>query len=168
MSNSSQDMEMCAGACGPHGANGVTAPGDQSAVGRRTFIVQSALLAAAAALAACSAGSGIAAPALPSGTPSTVNVNSYPALANVGGVAMVTVSGAELAIVRTSASSFVALSRICPHQGGTVQQWNNGFECPIHGAQFSQTGQWTGGQRTSNLHSYATTYDAATGTLSIS
>jgi cytochrome b6-f complex iron-sulfur subunit len=134
-------------------------------IGRRTFLVQSALLAAAAALAAC-AGADVTAPTLSAGT--SINVNNYAALANVGGIAMVTVSGAQLAIVRTSTSAFVALSRVCPHQGGTVNPNGSGFLCPNHGAQFSSTGQWVGGQRTSSLHAYTTSYDSTTGTLTLS
>jgi cytochrome b6-f complex iron-sulfur subunit len=138
-------------------------------IARRTFIVQSALLAAAAALAACSGAGGATAPSLTSsGTPNTIDVASYPTLAAVGGIAMVSVGGAQLAIVRTGTSSFVALSRVCPHQGGTVQQSGSGFQCPVHGARFSQTGQWVGGQQTGNLHAYTTSYDATTSTLTIS
>lgn len=133
-------------------------------IGRRTFLVQSALMAAAAALAACG-GADTTAPTLSPGT--SINVNSYAALANVGGIAMVSVSGAQLAIVRTGATTFVALSRVCPHQGGTVNQNGSGFLCPNHGAQFSSTGQWVGGQPTGSLHSYTTSYDAGTATLSI-
>ena len=132
---------------------------------RRTFIIQSALLAAAAALAACGAGGDATAPSIAAG--STINVNAYPALANTGGVALVNVSGAQLAVVRTGTSSFVALSRVCPHEAFIVNPTSSGFLCPGHGATFSSTGQWTGGQRTSNLHSYATAYDATSGTLTI-
>jgi cytochrome b6-f complex iron-sulfur subunit len=138
----------------------------EDGIGRRTFLVQSALLAAVAALAACSPGGDLSAPSLPSGT--SIDVTSLPSLAAVGGVAMVTVSGAQLAIVRTGTSSFVALSRVCPHQGGTIQQVGSEFQCPVHGATFSQTGQWIGGQRTTNMHSYTTSYDATTGKLAIS
>lgn len=136
-------------------------------IARRTFLIQSAIIAASAALAAC-AGSdnGFTSPDI-SGS-ATVKVSDYPALANVGGIATVNAGGAPLAIVRTGASSFLALSRICPHQGSIVNVSGSGFLCPNHGAQFNSTGQWVGGQRTSSLHSYATTYDATTGTLTIS
>ena len=80
---------------------------------------------------------------------------------------MVSVQGAQLAIVRTSTTEFVALSRVCPHQGGIVNATGNGFQCPIHGATFSKTGAWVGGQRTSSLRSYATAYDSASGVLTI-
>jgi len=43
----------------------------------------------------------------------------------------------------------------------------SGFLCPGHGAQFNAAGQWVGGQRTSNMRSYSTTYDAAAGTITI-
>ena len=139
----------------------------RNAIGRRTFLAQSAILSAAAALAACTGlGDSPTAPSLSGGA--SIHVAQYPSLANVGGIALVSAGGAQLAIARTGAASFVALSRICPHQGGTVNLSGSGFQCPIHGAQFSATGTWTGGQRTSSLHSYATSYDAATDTLSIS
>ena len=97
----------------------------------------------------------------------TVNVNDYAALAATGGIALVTVSGAPLAIVRTGTSSFLALSRRCPHQGTTVNVSGGGFLCPNHGAQFNSSGTWVGGERTSSMTSYSTSYNTATGVLTI-
>jgi Rieske Fe-S protein len=134
-------------------------------IGRRTFLAQSALLAAAAALAACAGGGDPTSPSL-SGQ-ATVKVSDYPTLSTVGGIALVSIQSSPFAIVRTGTSSFVALSRVCPHQGSIVNQNGSGFLCPNHGAQFSANGTWIGGQPTSSLRSYATTYDAATGTLTI-
>ena len=137
-----------------------------SEIGRRTFLAQTALLAAAAALAACSAGgSDLTSPSLSGQT--TITISDYPALASVGGIALVTIQSSPFAIVRTGTSSFVTLSRICPHQGSTVNQSGSGFLCPNHGAQFNASGTWIGGQSTSSLRSYATSYDAAAGTLLI-
>ena len=141
-----------------------TPTNNQSEISRRTFLSQSAILAAAAALAACAAGADTTAPSIPSGT--TVNVSNLSFDSN--GVALVTLSGAQLAVVRMSATSFVVLSRVCPHQGGIVNSVGSGFLCPNHGAQFSLAGQWQGGQRTTNLHSYSTTFDSTTGVLTIS
>lgn len=135
-------------------------------IGRRTFIAQSALLAAAAALAACGVGEGVTAPSLSGST--TIRVSDYPALASVGGIAMVTVQGNPMAVVRTGTNTFVALSRVCPHAGSIVNQSGTGFLCPNHGAQFAANGTWVGGQRTSNMTAYATTYDSAAGTITIS
>ena len=72
-----------------------------------------------------------------------------------------------MAIVRTGDTTFAAFSRICPHQGGTIQVTSSGFQCPVHGATFNRSGTWVGGQRTTNMRQYPTTYDAATGTLTI-
>lgn len=135
-------------------------------IGRRTFLVQSGILAAIAALSACGVGGDLTAPNVPPN--SSIDVNNYPALANVGGVAMVTLGSAPVAIVRSGTSSFLALSRVCPHQGGIVELSRNDFVCPVHGATYDLQGHWIGGQRASSLHQYATSFDPTTGTLSIS
>ncbi|HET7189966.1 MAG TPA: Rieske (2Fe-2S) protein [Gemmatimonadaceae bacterium] len=144
--------------------SGAAVPDAGSGIGRRTFLAQSALLAAAAALAACGM-SDATAPELTG--QASIKVSDYPALSSVGGIAMVTIQGSPLAIVRTGTSTYVALSRICPHAGSTVNQSGSGFLCPNHGAQFSANGTWVGGQPTSSLRSYATSYDAASATLTI-
>jgi Rieske Fe-S protein len=130
--------------------------------------VQSGILAAIAALNACGGlgGSDVTAPTIPSN--SSIKVSDYPALASVGGVAMITLGSAPVAVVRTGTSSFLALSRVCPHQGGIVQLAQNDFVCPVHGATYNLSGQWIGGQRANSLHQYTTSYDATTGTLTIS
>lgn len=144
---------------------GAVNPAAGGEIGRRTFLAQSAMLAAAAALAACAGGADATAPELTG--QATINAGDYPALSSVGGIAMVSIQGSPMAIVRTGTSSFVALSRVCPHQGSIVNQNGSGFLCPNHGAQFSSTGTWVGGQRTSNMRSYAASYDSATGVLTI-
>ena len=136
-----------------------------SMIDRRKFVSMGALAAAAAALAACGGlGSSITAP---SSVGLTLKLSDYAALANVGGVALLSANGSPVAIVRTGATTFVALSRICPHQGGTIETASGGFLCPNHGARFDLNGTWTGGQRTSSMRSYTTTYDAVAGTLTI-
>jgi cytochrome b6-f complex iron-sulfur subunit len=142
------------------------APEPRSGIGRRTFLAQSAVMAAVAALAACGVtGSDFTAPTLTS--PTTFKLSDEPSLANVGGVALVSIASSPFAIVRTGASSFVALSRVCPHQGSIVNATATGFLCPNHGAQFSSTGSWVGGQPTSSMRSYPTSYDATSGTITI-
>ena len=133
---------------------------------RREFLEQTLAIMGLAALAACGSG----APTAPGITAFTINVGDYPALATVGGSAVVdsgSRTGEPIAVSRTGASSFVALSLICPHRGTTVQVSAPGFYCPGHGARFAANGDWTGGQQTSNLASYAITYDQAAGTLKI-
>ncbi len=137
-----------------------------SGIGRRTFLAQSAILAAAAALAACGAGGDSVTG--PSGNVNgSIKVGDYPALANVGGVALVNVSGQPLAVVRTDTSTYLVLSRTCPHQGSIVNPTTNGFLCPNHGAQFTKTGTWVGGQPTGNMFTVSSSFDATSGTLTI-
>jgi nitrite reductase/ring-hydroxylating ferredoxin subunit len=146
-----------------HDACAAACPLAADTLGRRAFISQSVLAAAAAALAACGA-DGLTAP---SSIGSSITVASYPALASAGGVAVVSLSGTRLAIVRTGTASFEALSLVCPHEGGSINPSGTGFLCSKHGAQFNGTGTWTGGQRTTNMRAYPTTFDEAAGTLSI-
>ena len=130
---------------------------------RREVLSQALLAAIGAALAAC----GNYATAPDSLGDFSFKVSDQAALATVGGVALMTANGSPIAVVRTGATSFTALSRICPHQGATVGTASNGFRCPEHGATFSLSGDWTGGEHTSNMRSYPTTYDAATDRLTI-
>jgi Rieske Fe-S protein len=133
-------------------------------IDRRAFLTQGMIASAAILLAACGGDGGPTAPASVDGS---IHPADFPALATVGGVALVSVSGQSLAIVRTGPSSFAALSRVCPHQGNTINPSGDGFLCTGHGARFSKTGTWVGGQPTSNMRSYSTQYDAATDTLTI-
>ncbi len=133
-------------------------------VGRRVFLSRAMLSAAAVVLAACGA-SDATGPAF-SGR-ATIGLGDYPALSTVGGVALVSANGASIAVVRTGSTSFAALSRVCPHEGGTINPSGTGFLCTKHGAQFDKSGAWTGGQRTTNMRSYATSYDAGANTLTI-
>jgi cytochrome b6-f complex iron-sulfur subunit len=135
-------------------------------IARRTFLAQSAVIAAAVALAACGAsGDSPTSPTLTGTT--TLKLSDYPVLNGVGGIALVTISSAPFAVVRTGASSFVTLSRVCTHEGTTVNVNGSGFLCPNHGAQFNASGTWIGGQVTTSLHSYPTVYDATAGTLTL-
>jgi Rieske Fe-S protein len=140
-------------------------PGD--VLDRRGFLTNAMLAAASAALAACGAGGGDGPTAPVTVATQSLRVSDYPTLASTGGVALVTIGGSPVAIVRTGATSFVALSRICPHQGGIVNPASFGFLCPRHGARYDQTGTWIGGQRTSSLRSYPTSYDPATDTVTV-
>ncbi len=133
---------------------------------RREFLKQSAAGLALLALAACGLGGTATAPGSVSAT--TIQLSANPALANVGGVVTMQISGSPVAIVRESTTSFSAFSLICPHQGNTVQSIGApGFYCPGHGARFNLQGQWIGGQPTNSLRAYPVTYDAAAGTLTI-
>jgi Rieske Fe-S protein len=133
---------------------------------RRQFLAQTTLLAVAAMLAAC--GQSATGPSFHG--PLNVDPANFPGLSTVGGIAVVdngTRSGVPIAVVRTGAATFLALSLVCPHRGFTVAIAGNGFLCPGHGAQFNGSGHWIGGQPTSSLSAYPTSYNAATGVLTI-
>ena len=132
---------------------------------RRAFLSQGALALLATVVAACGVGADFL--TAPASVSLSVRVADYSSLASVGGVAYVTSGGSPLAIVRTSASDFVVLSRICTHQGGVVNSVSGGFECPRHGARFNASGTWIGGERTTSLHTYPAAWDEASGTLTI-
>lgn len=118
--------------------------------------------AVALTLAACGGGAedGATGPG-PGGTGEiVVKVGDYPALAAVGGVAKVK-SSPPVALSRT-ASSYVAFSLSCTHQGTTTVLNNDGtIFCPNHGAEFSSTGVWTGGEPTRNLVRLPVTVDSS-------
>jgi nitrite reductase/ring-hydroxylating ferredoxin subunit len=159
--NARQD---CSGCAGDPAAVASSHAAAEDGIARRTFLIQSGILAAMAALAACG-GASATAPDVPAG--STVDISAHSSLASVGGVAIVSLGGAPVAIVRTSSTAFLALSLVCPHEGGIVGQSGSRFVCPVHGATFDIDGNWIGGQRTSSLHQYATSYNATTNVLTV-
>jgi Rieske Fe-S protein len=137
-------------------------------VTRRHFIAASTLATVIAVLDSCSNALGVDGFNGAYGGPISVKLSSFPALASVNGVARVDGgSGAPTVLVRTGSSTFSAFSMVCPHQGSTIGITTSGFTCPNHGARFSTTGAWVGGQPTGNLQSYSTNYDATAGTVTI-
>jgi Rieske Fe-S protein len=104
----------------------------------------------------------------PSGSGLVVTLSNFPALAPVGGIARVDGgTSTPVALVHSAQATYLALSMVCPHQGATISVQTNGFVCPRHGARFSATGAWTGGQPTSSLRVFASTYDPTGGTVTI-
>jgi Rieske Fe-S protein len=140
---------------------------EKAGTSRREFIVTSAASAVAAMLLAACGGSG--ATGVNTGPVAfSVDVSKYAALASIGGIARVDNGGPPIAAVRTGTDTFAAFSLICPHFGCTVGINGSAFQCPCHGAQFASTGIWIGGQRTTNLSAYSTSFDATTDVLTIS
>ena len=139
------------------------------AVGRREFLGATALTALTLLQSACGDGEiGGTGPDGTSGGTLVVTVAQFAALASVGGVARVDGgSGTPVALVRTGAAAFTALSLVCTHEGTTVNITGAGFLCPNHGARFSNVGVWQGGQVTTNMRSLPAAYDAVAGTVAI-
>lgn len=162
----------CDGRCpliGPRRGEGIRVHGPS----RRAFIAQSTLSAVAALLAAACGDmeigvAGATAPPVLS-QDFTIRIADFPALQQVGGIARVDGNSSNpIAVSRTGPNTFVALSMICPHAGyRPIDITASGFRCPNHGAVFASDGNWTGGQRTRDLQSYPTSYNSATGMLTI-
>jgi cytochrome b6-f complex iron-sulfur subunit len=134
--------------------------GEVAGLDRRTFLSAATLMAVSALLDACGGSKGVDFFTGPSGGALVVKLSDFPALASVGGLARVdNGSGAPTALVRTAASSFLGVTMVCTHQGATIDVTGTSFRCPNHGALFSSTGVWQGGQPTTSLATYTATFD---------
>ncbi|MBM4193814.1 MAG: Rieske 2Fe-2S domain-containing protein [Gemmatimonadetes bacterium] len=155
-------------------------PSDES-LPRREFLSAATLTAVATVLAACSGGGGADKVTAPTGTPNptpqpgtsgttlTVTVANFPALANVGGIAAVGNLGTlPVAVVRSSASEFVALSRVCTHARCDVNIQGGAFVCPCHGSRFNNSGGVTMGPASSALQRFNVAVSGGGATLTIS
>lgn len=145
---------------------------------RRDFLARAALAAAALVAAeACGDGqigppvhAGVGGdPNIPIGGPFTITLAQFPALATVGTVVDI---GHERAVVRTSDTTFLALSRICTHEQCDTDVRNNRFECPCHGSIFAADGSVVKGPDVSAppntpLRRLEVTFDPASGTLTV-
>jgi len=140
----SPDSSSCAGCARPD---------------RRQFLTSASLLSVGA-LAASACGDGVigapaAVPSLPA-TPFRVDLQSIPALQQIGGRAVITVgSDAPVLVERLGATEFRAFGLVCPHRGTIVDVRSDGFRCPNHEARFDLDGRWIGGQPTSDLERVA-------------
>ena len=142
-----------------------------SALPRRAFLQRGAL-GAVGALVVAACGDGDIGGTYPTDpfptTPLTIRIADFPALAAVGGSARVDGDTSKpVAVVRTGASTYTALSLVCPHQGATVELVDGAFRCPSHLAQFAVDGTWIGGKQTGDLTILGITHDVTAGTLTI-
>ena len=151
----------------------------QDCLNRRDFLARYALAAAALIAAeACGDGqigppiahnSGGGDPNIPIGGPVTIRLSDFPSLATVGTVVDI---GHERALVRTSATTFLGLSRICTHQQCDTDVKNNRFECPCHGSIFAADGSVIRGPNiaappNTPLRQLAVQVDAQAGTVTV-
>jgi cytochrome b6-f complex iron-sulfur subunit len=142
---------------------------------RRAFLTKSTLAVAGVAALTTGCGDGQVGGARATGplpTGLTLKVSTVPALATVG-VLTFHPTDLRVAIKRTGAASFLALSTTCTHEGTRIDIVNNAlsFECPNHGSRFDSDGNVTRGPNASGtvtrLPILATTYNAATDILTI-
>lgn len=102
----------------------------------------------------------------------SLKVASLPELATVGQLVKIPVQSGLIAVKRTGAASFAAISTVCTHQGCEVNINSGAFICPCHDARFDTNGRVTAQPvRTSgsatDLPVYTTKYDVATDILTI-
>jgi thiosulfate dehydrogenase (quinone) large subunit len=103
----------------------------------------------------------------------TINIAQESALQAVGGATKKTFSrsdaGREVVIIRSAASQFLALSAICTHSQCSVElPVGTTLTCLCHGSRFSAaTGKVLNGPAPIDLKQFATAYDAASTTLTI-
>lgn len=78
--------------------------------------------------------------------------------------------GRTIIVVRTSNTTFIALSATCTHQGSEVNLPSDGvIVCPNHGSRFNpNTGAVMQGPAASPLPVFAAVYDAAKNSVTIS
>lgn len=139
---------------------------------RRDFLTRSALAAAALAALEGATGCGdgeIGAPPVALGQGVTVSIADFPALATVGQLVDI---GHERAAMRTGASTFLGLSRVCTHQQCEAFVRNNRVECDCHGSIFSNTGDVIRGPSTGEsirpLDKLNVQFNPAANTLTVS
>jgi Rieske Fe-S protein len=150
----------------------------ENCINRRDFLAKSALAATLVVAAGCGDGQ-IGPPAIhnttggdpnvPVGGAVTVKLSDFPGLAAVGTVVDI---GHERAVVRTSATTFRGLSRICTHQQCDVDVRNNRLECPCHGSTFAADGSVIRGPDISSppiapLSILTVTLDQTAGTITV-
>jgi Rieske Fe-S protein len=126
---------------------------------RREFVRRAALATGALAAVACGGDGGTG----PGGTPVTLRV-ALPAVGETVNVAGGQ-GGQGIAVTRLSASSVIAVSRRCTHQGCTVGLPPSSLanmSCPCHGSVFTVSGAVVNGPAGSPLLVYPATIDTAT------
>jgi Rieske Fe-S protein len=88
-----------------------------------------------------------------------VTVAKVPGLARVGGsVALGTVKGVPVAVVRTGRRSYRAIDLRCTHKGTTVGASGGAWLCPAHGSRFDAAGSVTGGPAERSLSTVKSTF----------
>ena len=103
-------------------------------------------------------------PPAPTNVNTTIKLSDYPTLANVGG--MIYLNG--IIVAKSVSGSYIAVSQYCTHEGGTVayNKTTDKFQCPVHGATFSNTGSNPTSPASSPLTQYTVT-DNGDGTITI-
>jgi Rieske Fe-S protein len=139
-----------------------------SLLSRREF---ARLTSLACVAAACSSDSG--SPTAPAGSGVTISGNTMTvplsanqALSQPNG--MILVAQARALVIRISATEYRAMTSVCTHESCTVSRFDGSrLTCPCHGSQFSTAGAVVTGPASRALRVYPTTFDAASGVITV-
>lgn len=151
---------------------------------RRGFVSTAALsLIGGSLLAACGGGGdSVAGPtggttavaavgATLTGNVITLTVVANPSLATTGGLVLVGRVGqaaVDTLVLNLGDNNFQAYTSICTHEACDVNRFAQGvLVCPCHGSQYDTSGKVVQGPARGALRKYATSFDAATGTVSV-
>ncbi|MCU0635782.1 MAG: Rieske 2Fe-2S domain-containing protein [Gemmatimonadaceae bacterium] len=96
-----------------------------------------------------------------------ITVARVPDLAQANG--FVFVAAPRIIVGNLGSNQFRAYSAVCPHEAQNVNQVQNGLLlCPTHGSRFDlATGQVVNGPANRGLQTRTSTFDAATGVLTV-
>lgn len=124
---------------------------EELAISRRTAICALSLISVGIFTSAESAVAATGVKVLANGKVQ-VTLKDNPALKKVGGVVRIDdVQGRSIALVRSSAKTYVAVNLLCTHQGGQLFQNGNQWQCEVHGATFTLAGKNLVGPATTAL-----------------
>jgi cytochrome b6-f complex iron-sulfur subunit len=92
-----------------------------------------------------------------------LNNASFSDLKTVGGFAYT----GDIIVIRSGENAYIALSKVCTHQGCTVtySHANNQLPCPCHGSVFTTTGSVAAGPANTNLKTYSVKKEGDTLTI---
>lgn len=134
---------------------------------RQLGLSGSALLAfyCAGTLTSCSKSDTEVSPLDANGVTLDLNSAAYSGLKTIGGYAYT----GNILVARIKNGSYIALSKVCTHEGSTVQyvSSSDSIYCPNHGARFSTTGAVTQGPASRALTQYTATLSADGNSLKI-
>ena len=137
-------------------------------VGRREFLVRSAIIAGGLVLTVT--GAAKASSLLSRFDDVVVSIDDKSPLKKVGGSVIVDSTAGKIIIVRTGDAAFVAFSAKCTHRGAIIEYdaADKRFTCPKHGSGFDgATGKVVEGPADKDLPSYPASGTAASVKVSV-
>jgi Rieske Fe-S protein len=85
-----------------------------------------------------------------------INLNNYPDLNTIGGIAAIQINQETAFLKRTTINTVVCFNGACTHAGCPISylKSQNKFNCPCHGSQFDINGDVLQGPASSALTQY--------------